>query len=208
MDRGDLRRRQTGDPHADAPAAGLRLRHPRPPELGVDGERVRDEPVGGAPVPSGPVRGDDPPVVERNVGELRPAVHVAQGPDTGRRCFKPVVQLDEGPAVRLDPGGLEVQLLRVRLPPEGGQQVRTLHDPLARRRLEPDPDRLTGQAFHPENRRPEEHVDPVLPGAMKHLVPDACGPPPWSRLLRVLLVEDVLHVHRLGSYLSGPSGDT
>ena len=51
----------------------------------------------------------DPEVVQRNIGELQPARHVACGEDTGSRRAQVCVDPDGTPVVGFDPGGLEVQ---------------------------------------------------------------------------------------------------
>ena len=51
----------------------------------------------------------DPEVVQRNIGELQPARHVACGEDTGSRRAQVCVDPDGTPVVGFDPGGREVQ---------------------------------------------------------------------------------------------------
>jgi hypothetical protein len=70
------------------------------------------------------IRGDDLEIVVRGVGEGALAVAVAEGPDARCRGLQSVVDDDVATLVAARPGFVEIQIVGIRPPTDGQQQMR------------------------------------------------------------------------------------
>jgi hypothetical protein len=105
---------------------------PNPAELRVGEDGEWDESPGGrASGVMEKVLPENLVVVVRDVGERRPAVHIAEGVHAGHVGFQPLVDRDEAPPVNLNACRRQVQAPCARRPPGGDQKVRPGHFPFS-----------------------------------------------------------------------------
>ena len=71
-------------------------------------------PAGGDAIAAADVVVDHPEIVNADVGELRTAGDLTDGPNTGRRCLQPFIRLDIAVIPELDPREFEPDAAGIR----------------------------------------------------------------------------------------------
>src|SRR5262245_25446290 len=97
--------RHLGHANVQAPGPRLRFTQTYAPELRIYENSVRHETIINRRVPAfNQIGSDDAVIVVRDVSELRAALHVAEGVDSGRGGFQSIVHFDEAVPIGFDSG--------------------------------------------------------------------------------------------------------
>src|SRR6185312_2063530 len=122
----DPRHRAFADEDTTPRTTGFHLGHAHAAERWIDEQAVREDPVTHpAPIAVEQVGRDDLVVVVRRVRERAPAVAIPESPDARDAGAKLVVDDHVAVLVRLHAGPIETEIIGVRSPPDGEQQVRS-----------------------------------------------------------------------------------
>src|SRR5262249_14725297 len=109
---------------------------------------VGDQPVARAAITAREVVAEDPEVVDRHMGGMRAAGAFADRPDTGRRWFQPLVDLDVSARIEGDAGLVEADAAGVRDATGRDEDVAAFDLLLAAGRVHREIDLFAGAAAH------------------------------------------------------------